>query len=56
MLTRNENVVCHHTIIPSRCHILEINRGDTSISIVNIFAPHKDIDQINFYREINQYW
>ena len=55
MLTRNENVVSHHIIIPGRCHILEMSRGDTSLAIVNIYAPNKDLDQINFYREINQY-
>ena len=32
---------------------LEIQRGQFS-SLINIYAPNKDTDQIIFYREVNE--
>ena len=55
MLAKNENVVKHEILVEGRCHILEIKRGESSITLMNIYAPNKDTDQIIFYRKINEY-
>ena len=42
----------YQNVIPGRCQIINININNKQIAICNVYAPNKDTEQIEFYKNV----
>ena len=55
LLRNKEDIISHDIIVEGRCQILKIKKLGSVITLVNVYAPNKDEEQIIFYRNIQQH-
>ena len=55
LLKNKEDIISHEIIVEGRCQMLKIKRFESIITLVNVYAPNKDEEQIIFYRTVQQH-
>ena len=50
MLNEKYKVLSHEIIEQGRCHLLCFKKQEVIVNIINIYAPNKDLEQVEFYK------
>ena len=54
LLNDKYNVESHEILIKGRCQKLDMIYKDKQVSLINVYAPNIDKDQIDFYRNLQE--